>query len=336
MATRAHLLEPGGPTTASSASPSQNRHVSFVRVVLVRLRKSRRGHKKGGLLWVDWGTAWGCGTTLSASFPTSTPSKKWPGAPGPPRFRRCRSPWPSWPMFTPGPARFLIWRRCLYLACRSVVRLHSNGLPVSPGDCRATGAVRNRPGCRRVPGGTRRASGARIAGAVLQCRTIHSGSLLLIYGGRFARETRSASAVSCSNAWPRRLLSMETTVSLPLSSAGAACPGWDASRRRRSSWPVTRIRSIPSRTRRYLASPYPMPGWSVRRLEEATCSSWTAPADIAPSIKAFIGPTGPSARSPSYLLHQCGQTPCAAAEASDRAGREWRWRDRDWRHRTRG
>ena len=168
-------------------APTSQRDVSFVRVGALRLRISRQGHGPPLLLLGGLGNSLGVWDNLVGELPDlDTIAVDAPGTGS--------SSTPALPLSMAELADvYASLVRSLELEKVSVLGLSFGGrcraatrLPITRAG-QATGAVRNRSRCRRAPRGTCRSSGARIAGAVLQCGTITAGHSVDLRGSICAR-----------------------------------------------------------------------------------------------------------------------------------------------------
>ena len=247
-----HPSKPGGAcwtNDRSFPSPTSQRDVSFVRVGALRLRISRQGQGPPLLLLGGLGNSLGVWDNLVAELPDfETIAVDAPGT----GF----SSTPALPLSMAELAEvYANLVRSLQLEKVSVLGLSFGGAVAqqlayqSPELVRGLVLCGTGPGIGGLPGAPAAlqelASPARYYSAARSRRVTP-----LIYGGRFAREPERFNR-EVQQRWPRPHRSTATTVSSPPSWAGAACPGWAASRRRHSSWPGTRIPCIRSRTRRY-------------------------------------------------------------------------------------
>ena len=223
MSTPARVVQPAGRTTALSSRPTSQRRVSFVRVGALRLRISRHGHGPPLLLLGGLGNSLSVWDNLVGELPDlDTIAVDAPGTGS--------SSDPVLPLsMAQLAALYASLTRSLGLDQVSVLGLSFGGAVAQQLACQSTGMVRRLVLCGTGPGiGGPSGSAAALQELASPARYFSASQSKrvtpVIYGGRFSRNPRG-SAVSCSNDWLRRLLSMATFVSLPLSQAGAACRG---------------------------------------------------------------------------------------------------------------
>ena len=295
MSTRVHLVESAGRTTASSTTPPIQRDVSFVRVGALRLRISRQGHGPPLLLLGGLGNSLGVWDNLVRELPDlETIAVDAPGTGS--------SSTPALPLSMAELAGvYASLVRSLELDQVSVLGLSFGGAVAQQLAYQSPGMVRRLVLCGTGPGlgghpGTPAAL-QELASPARYYSASHSRRVTpLIYGGRFAREQerfgrelqqRLASPPSVYGYYCQ-LAALVGWSSLPWLGR-IQCPTLILAGDADPVYPIENATmlgdSIPNARVQVLGG-----GGHLFVMDSAT--------DIAPSVKAFIGTTGGSGRSP--------------------------------------